>query len=198
MAQPIQQGATGKTIRIRIRDSSTGQGKTGLTYATAGLVIAWAKNGDASATLITLVAGTAGTWVSGGFRELDATKAKGAYDLDIPDAAFANADEFTSIHWSGTGILDDGVCIDVPQFDPLGPSYFDQPQPEQTTTPPIDGSTGADRLNYLFHDRRNPQYTTDDARVLTQANGETDPTTGTPLTSWVLSDDGTRFVEKPA
>lgn len=88
----IDQGTTSKLVQISIIDSShtDGRGLTGLTNASSGLIAYYIKEGNASATAITLSGGTVGTWSSGGFKEIDATHMPGAYELGIPNAALAS------------------------------------------------------------------------------------------------------------
>ena len=61
---------------------------TGLTFSSAGLAAAFKKNLDTVVTSITLVAGTLGTYTSGGFIEVDSVLMPGVYELSLPDFAF--------------------------------------------------------------------------------------------------------------
>ncbi len=87
----LVKGTTSYRAYLFILDSSvtTGAGKTGLAYNTAGLVAYYVRPG-AAATAITLATQTAtGAYSSGGFVEVDATNMPGIYRLDVPDAALA-------------------------------------------------------------------------------------------------------------
>jgi hypothetical protein len=87
----LVKGTTSYRSYLFLLDSSvtTGAGKTGLAYNTAGLVAYYVRPG-AAATAITLVTQTAtGAYSSGGFVEVDATNMPGVYRLDVPDAALA-------------------------------------------------------------------------------------------------------------
>lgn len=90
----IKKGTTSKLARIFIQDSSltTGAGLTGLVYNSASLTAYYIKEGEASATAISLVTMTVGTWVSGGFKEVDATNLPGIYEIGIPDACLTGTD----------------------------------------------------------------------------------------------------------
>lgn len=88
----IKQGTTSKVVRVFLQDSSSasGAGLTGLTNASSGLTAYYIREGDATSTAIALVAGTAGTWSSGGFKELDATNLPGVYELGLPNTVLAS------------------------------------------------------------------------------------------------------------
>ena len=89
----FKKGTTSKLVRLFIQDSSKsdGSGLTGLAYNAAGLIAYYIKEGDSSATAITLASMALGTWASGGFVEADATHLPGLYELGIPNAAITGA-----------------------------------------------------------------------------------------------------------
>lgn len=65
-------------------------GVTGLTYQTTGLVASYIRAGN-SRVAISLVSQTvSGSWVSGGFCEIDPVNTPGMYRFDIPNAAFVS------------------------------------------------------------------------------------------------------------
>ena len=88
MKLKLKEGTTNKLVRVFIQDSSstTGAGLTGLVFNTSGLTGYYLPEGDASATSITLATATAGTYTSGGFKEVDATNMPGVYEVGLPDA----------------------------------------------------------------------------------------------------------------
>src|SRR5216684_1203845 len=96
-------GQTGKILGIFILDSSKtdGSGLTGLAFNSAGLIAYYWREGDASATAITLATATAGTWATGGFKERDETHMPGWYDFDIPNAAIASGVKSVQVHLQG-------------------------------------------------------------------------------------------------
>lgn len=79
---------TSQILYVMITDT-TGAGKTGLTYATSGLVISYTREGAATVAVTKVTQTPTGAWSSGGFVEMDATNAPGLYRIDIPDAALA-------------------------------------------------------------------------------------------------------------
>lgn len=94
-------------MNVFIQDSSStvGAGLSGLAYNTASLIAYYTFTGaNATVTVITLatLAAVTSAWSSGGFKELDATHAKGLYRLDVPNAVLAAASGQTvTIYLSG-------------------------------------------------------------------------------------------------
>ena len=89
--QSVGSGTTGRIEYIYIIDSlsSTGLGKTNISFNTSGLNGHYVRSAG-SATTITFVSQTAtGAWTSGGWAEVDATRMAGIYRVDLPDAIFA-------------------------------------------------------------------------------------------------------------
>jgi hypothetical protein len=88
----LKVGTTSKRLRIFVQDSSQTiiAGLSGLLFSTAGISAYYIREGDATVTAITLVDKTVGTYVSGGFKQIDATNMKGVYEFDVPNAAFAS------------------------------------------------------------------------------------------------------------
>jgi len=124
----IKKGTTSKRVMVFIQDSAstTGAGKTGLTSASVTCYYWREDEGNVGATAVTLVAGTRGTWSSGGFVEKDATNMPGFYELGIPDAALATGADWVGMQIKGTGIaplpieiqLTDNTTKDV--YDRIG------------------------------------------------------------------------------
>jgi len=93
--QSVGLGTTGRIEYIYIIDSlsSTGLGKTGLVYNTSGLTCYYVRNA-AAASVVNLITQTpTGSWVSGGFSEIDQTNMPGIYRVDLPDAIFASGSD---------------------------------------------------------------------------------------------------------
>ena len=92
-------GQTGIILRIKIRNSTTGQGLTGLTYNSSGLTISticdvesspisYVQSGGTISTIPTLGSYSA-TLSNCAFKEVDSANHKGIYELQIPNARFA-------------------------------------------------------------------------------------------------------------
>jgi len=85
-------GSTSQSIELYL-------GATGLTATTAGLSATYnrTRSNRVPITLVNLTYMTDG-WVSGGFKEVDASTMPGVYRLDLPDAAVAlGADDVTVV-----------------------------------------------------------------------------------------------------
>ncbi len=90
----IPAGTTSKLIEFPVYDSSSTIGAllAGLTYNSSGMTAyydLWGASG--SATSMSLVTMTKGTWTSLGFVAVDATNMPGMYQLGIPNAALTGA-----------------------------------------------------------------------------------------------------------
>lgn len=87
-----KRGDTSNILQVFIQDSSstTGAGLTGLVFNTASLTAYYHRDLDTTATAITLVTMTVGTFTSSGFKEIDATNMPGWYQFCPPDAAFGS------------------------------------------------------------------------------------------------------------
>lgn len=96
-------GATSEIWQIFIRDSSstTGAGLTGLTNASSGLTAYYHRDTDTTATAISLVTMTVGTFTSSGFKEIDATNMPGWYQFCPPNAALATGAKSCAFHLKG-------------------------------------------------------------------------------------------------
>lgn len=97
MKRKLAAGTTSVALPIIVADTSstTGAGLSGLTHTTAGLVLEYRRQGQSSWTAVTLVAGTLGTFISGGI--VASGSRPGRYEVCIPDAAFASGARFVEI-----------------------------------------------------------------------------------------------------
>lgn len=101
--QNIGIGSTGRSEYIYIIDSlsSTGLGKTGISFNTSGLNGHYVRNAG-SATTITFASQTAtGAWISGGWAEVDGIRMPGIYRIDLPDAIFASGSDKAVVYIKG-------------------------------------------------------------------------------------------------
>ena len=96
-------GVTSEIWQIFIADSSstTGAGLTGLVFNSAGLTAYYHRDTDTTATAITLVTMTVGTFTSSGFKEIDATNMPGWYQFCPPNAALASGAKSCAFHLKG-------------------------------------------------------------------------------------------------
>jgi hypothetical protein len=102
-------GATSEIWQIFVQDktSTTGAGLAGLVFNTAGLTAYYHRDTDTTATVITLVTMTVGTFTSSGFKEIDATNMPGWYQFCPPNAALASGAKSCGFHLKGGGNMAD-------------------------------------------------------------------------------------------
>lgn len=124
MIDSIKAGATSQSVLLFLADSTstTGGGKTGLVFNTAGLTAYYSFAGaSATSTSITLATlATVGTaWSTGGFKEIDATNMPGIYRFDIPNAALAASSgrEVTLYFQGATGLAPTPIKIELTGWD---------------------------------------------------------------------------------
>ena len=96
-------GATSEIWQVFIADSSssTGAGLAGLAYNSSSLTAYYHRDTDTTATAITLVTMTVGTFTSSGFKEIDATNMPGWYQFCPPNAALATGARSCGFHLKG-------------------------------------------------------------------------------------------------
>jgi hypothetical protein len=117
--QAIKRAITSKLVRVFVQDSSQadGRGLTGLVFNSAGLVAYYIKEGQSAPTAITLVTMTVGTWVSGGFKEVDPTNMPGFYELGLPDAMLSTGNSVAAILRGATNMAPVPLEIQLDAFD---------------------------------------------------------------------------------
>lgn len=101
-------GSTSVVESIFLQDSTqtNGSGKTGLLFNTAGLTCYYKRSNGAAAVAVPLMdIATLGTFLSGGFKEIDAVHQPGLYEFHPPDAAFAAGAKHVTFYFVGaTGL----------------------------------------------------------------------------------------------
>lgn len=97
----IDKDTTSREIKVFISDSSslTGAGLTGVAFG--DITAHYIREGDAGETEITLATMTVGTWVTGGFKEINAATMAGWYSFGVPDACLAAGAGDCDIHLEG-------------------------------------------------------------------------------------------------
>lgn len=96
-------GSTSEIWQIFVADSSstTGAGLPGLVFNTSSLTAYYHRDTDTTATAISLVTMTVGTFTSSGLKEIDATNMPGWYQFCPPNAALASGAKSCSFHLKG-------------------------------------------------------------------------------------------------
>lgn len=143
MKLSIKAGSTSQSVNVFILDSAstTGEGKTGMVFNSAGLTAYYSHAGaDATATAITLatLAAVNSAWSSGGFKEIDATNMPGWYRLDVPDAVLAaSKGRSVAVHLKGAaGMVPLPIEIELTGFD------------NQSATVLLSSGTGTGQLDF--------------------------------------------------
>lgn len=135
----FKRGQGSIVLRVKILDSTvlSGAGKTGLTHASAGLIVSTIADNEATATAYTQAAGnletitTLGTFAAptsgkARFKEVDATNHPGIYEIQIADARFAvSSSRFLTISIIGAaGVAETDVVIPLTAVDPYGAAFL--------------------------------------------------------------------------
>jgi hypothetical protein len=110
MKRKIGAGTTSLIERIFLRDISVTTkvaGLTGLSFNNPGLTCYYSRAGAVGSTAVTLVTATVGTWVSGGFKEIDAVNMPGWYEFSVPNAAIAAGAPSVGFHFKGATNMED-------------------------------------------------------------------------------------------
>lgn len=96
-------GSTSQILQVFIRDSSSGigSGLAGLTNGTSGLTAYYHRDSDTTATAISLVTMTVGTFTSSGFKEIDSSNMPGWYQFCPPNAALNTGAANVGFHLKG-------------------------------------------------------------------------------------------------
>jgi hypothetical protein len=135
----FKNGQGSVVIRAKLRDStvSTGAGKTGLTFASTGLIISTIADNEATATPYTAAGSTIDTIATPGvyaappanhcrFKEVDATNHKGLYEFQFADARYGvNGAKSLTVSISGaTGLAECDFVIPLRAVDPYDGAAF--------------------------------------------------------------------------
>ena len=116
----LKLGSTSNRVRVFIQDSTStsGDGLTGLVYNSASLTAYYVRDGDATATSISLVTATVGTFASGGFVAVDGTNMPGLYEIGIPDAALSSGNSLIVMLKGATNMVPLLLEIELVAYDP--------------------------------------------------------------------------------
>jgi len=96
----IPAGSVSETILLEIRANNNNPA-TGLAFNTAGLIVRYTRPGEAPVAITLANQTVTGAYVSGGFKEIDATNTPGLYRFDVPDAALALGKDQCMISFHG-------------------------------------------------------------------------------------------------
>jgi len=105
------QGSTSVTVYLWIKDTTTGAGKTGLLYNSAGLVASYIRPRTGRTAITLATQSVTGSWSSGGFVEVDATNMPGLYRFDMPDAALAAGENYAIVQLNKSDAIADPLLV---------------------------------------------------------------------------------------
>lgn len=181
-AIPITADSTDQSIDIFIQDASStvGAGLDGLVYNTSGLTCYYRRGHTGTATALTLATlATIGTaHADGGFKEIDATNAPGAYRLDLSDAIVASGVQFVTLYLHGAANMVPCVVrlkleMPVALADITDPFFVDA-RPELTAVPVANATLG-EKIDLIYQVARNKmsEDTSDGKQTYYQDDGTT-------------------------
>src|SRR5262245_53669219 len=110
-------------IFVQDSTSTTGGGLTGLVFSTSGLTCKYKKENFAGWTSVGLVAGTVGTYTSGGFVD-SASGINGMYELCVPNAAFTGTRSVVIILYGAANMVPLIMEIELDAVDYQSNSNF--------------------------------------------------------------------------
>lgn len=93
-------GSTSESVLLEIRANNNNPA-TGLVFNTAGLVARYTRPGETPVAITLANQTVTGAYVSGGFKEIDATNCPGLYRFDIPDAALVAGKDQVMVSFHG-------------------------------------------------------------------------------------------------
>ncbi len=125
--------STSNIVRFSLKNKTTGQGLTGLTISTSGLIISTIADNEATPTVYTQAGSTIETITTLGtfaaptatkcrFKLVDNTNHPGLYEFQFADARFAVANAkrlVISVNDAESTILDADYEIELVQFNPF-------------------------------------------------------------------------------
>ena len=127
-------GSTSQRRFIFIADTSstTGAGLANLTHSSSGLVAYYIAGDLSNEVQITLVAGTLGTYVSGGFVAVDNTNMPGWYEIGIPDAALDGGNQVAIQYRGAANMAPVNIYIELDAVDYQDAAAFGLSRLDQT------------------------------------------------------------------
>lgn len=184
----LSKGTQNYVVMLAFRKESDGKFKTGTTASMLTAVYSRADQGNNPATIIPLIAGTRGTWTSGGFVEKDAVNAKGDYEFGIPNAALLAGSDWVTIDFQ------DAASNDVAALKLEIQLYDLEDEILQDVTFPLAATGALDTTPYASINEGNEYFS---GRLNTSAwDAATDTDRAKALKSATRAIDRLRFVGK--
>jgi hypothetical protein len=157
-------GQTSVILRVKLLDStvSTGAGKTGLLFSSAGLIISTIADNEPTATAYTQAGSTIETVTVLGtyaaptatkcrFKEVDSTNHPGIYEIQIADAryAVANAKSLIVSISGAANLAQQDIHIPLTAIDPYSVASFFKAQMTETYAATGAAPTPEQALNFI-------------------------------------------------
>lgn len=110
----ITPGTTSKSLYWLLRDSTTGEAKTGLTALSSGALASYTREGGTSVSIaLSDLAAADSAYSSGGFKETSSSLAPGQYRLDVPNAALAAGASSVMFSLNFDSTLSEGLRVEL-------------------------------------------------------------------------------------
>lgn len=193
----VEFDADSNIIRMKLLDSTTNNGKTGLTFSSSGLKIgtiadneatttAYTAGGSTTETITTLGTYAAPTATKARFKEVDATNHPGIYEIQLANARFSVASSTNLlVSVSGvTGVLDSDCSISL--VHPISDFWGYSPSAELASIP-SSTPTMLQLLQYVYELMKHKLTQTSTTATIYKNDSSTSLGTST------TSDDGTTF-----
>jgi hypothetical protein len=119
-------------IFIADTSSTTGAGLANLVHNSSGLVAYYIAGDLSNEVQITLVSGTLGTYVSGGFVAVDNANMPGWYEVGIPDAALDGGNQVAIQYRGATNMAPVNIYIELDAVDYQDAAAFGLSRIDQT------------------------------------------------------------------
>lgn len=115
----IRVGSASNLLFVHLTDATPpSRAKTGLTHASDGAHVVYAREGESDVHPITLIEGSLGVHTRGGFVEVDPDHLPGSYQLGAPDELFAEGAPRALVLLRFPGARAEVVSIELVAFDP--------------------------------------------------------------------------------
>lgn len=116
----IRKGSVGKAVKVYLEQSSGNQhvGKTGLRWNSPASSVAYLRHSDTVPTLVPLRETQLGSYVAGGFCEVDCVAMPGLYEFGAPDGSLCPGADCVLFLLRFEGARARWVNVDLVDYDP--------------------------------------------------------------------------------
>jgi len=198
MKLKLNRGTTSKLLRVDLWNSSGVPGQTPLstlTSSTTGLKWTYLTEGATSVTTVSIVAGTLGTWTSGGFIPVDTVNMPGEYELGVPNAALASGGSVVMWLSGATALIPRRIEIELDAVNYQSTTNF------VSSVPAVPGLTTATIATGVWQDATSSDFTVSNsvgktlmsgpiASNITQVGGSAIPSGGSTVSGVLRVDVG--------